>query len=233
MPSQRLHFIFPEQPFVSSKVDEMFSAEAHAFADAGFTYSTISIEALEQSVIRIKPALPSQRTIVYRGWMLTQMQYQNLARAVAIADSTMLTSPVDYLASHHIPNWYPQIADFTPETRFYDVDANFELELSRLAWSGYFVKDFVKSLKTTRSSQIHSPEEIKALVAEMRHFRGLIEGGIAIRRLENLQSKTEQRYFVLYQISEVRKNFPTNGSRKNTVFDRYEAIRVFCGMRSI
>ncbi len=37
----------------------------------------------------------------------------------------------------------------------------------------------------------------------------------------------------LYQIEKVRRTFRLKGVSKNTVFDRYGAIRVFCGLHSI
>jgi hypothetical protein len=197
MHSSQVHFVFSAQPFALLEVDQAFANEARAFANAGFTISKISIEDLEQGLARIKPTLPSHKTIIYRGWMLTREQYQKLSHAAETADSTMLTTPEDYLASHHLPNWYPKIAEFTPETRFFAAYADLELELSRLNWSGYFVKDFVKSLKTSRGSILRSPEEIKELVSQMVHFRGTVEGGIVVRRLENLQPHSERRFFVL------------------------------------
>lgn len=41
------------------------------------------------------------------------------------------------------------------------------------------------------------PDQVGAVVAEMRRFRGVIEGGFCVRRIENFLPDTEQRYFVL------------------------------------
>ena len=36
------------------------------------------------------------------------------------------------------------------------------------------------------------------VIAEMEKFRGQIEGGICVRRLEKFRVETEQRYFILH-----------------------------------
>jgi hypothetical protein len=55
----------------------------------------------------------------------------------------------------------------------------------------------VKSLKTSLGSVVRTPGGINAVVSEMREFRGEIEGGIVVRRVEDLVAETERRYFVL------------------------------------
>jgi ATP-grasp domain, R2K clade family 3 len=44
---------------------------------------------------------------------------------------------------------------------------------------------------------ISHPAEINLVIAEMSKFRGTIEGGICIRRVEDFIPTTEQRYFVI------------------------------------
>jgi hypothetical protein len=62
-------------------------------------------------------------------------------------------------------------------------------------WGKFFVKDYVKSLKTATGSIISAPASIYPLVEEMRKFRGKIEGGICVRRFEHLSD--ERRFFIL------------------------------------
>jgi hypothetical protein len=120
---------------------------------------------------------------------------------VSVIESTgpsVLTSLTEYLATHYLINWYPLITDFTPETKFYSVDDDLENQLNRLGWDGFFIKDYVKSLKTSVGSIINQPSQIKTVVAEMQKFRGTIEGGICVRRIEDFIRETERRYFVLF-----------------------------------
>jgi hypothetical protein len=96
-----------------------------------------------------------------------------------------------------LPNWYARIRDLTPETRVFPPDCDLEAELRILAWPEYFIKDYVKSLKTSVGSRISKPEQVSAMVVEMRKFRGIIEGGFCVRRVESFLPDSERRYFVL------------------------------------
>ncbi|HLX64244.1 MAG TPA: ATP-grasp domain-containing protein [Planctomycetota bacterium] len=66
-----------------------------------------------------------------------------------------------------------------------------------LNWGAYFIKDYVKSLKTARGAIVRDPVEAPALLAEMAEYRGEIEGGICVRRVEEFALNSEQRYFVI------------------------------------
>ena len=129
--------------------------------------------------------------------MATAEEYAALARAIEEAGGLALTAPAEYLAAHHLPNWYPLLADLTPETRVFPPDADLAAELPALDWGAYFVKDYVKSLKGGRGSVAHDPAEAAEVVGELREYRGRIEGGICVRRVEDFLPGTEQRYFVL------------------------------------
>jgi hypothetical protein len=156
-------------------VDEVFADQFEVLREAGFSVS-LCPESIIQKAGRPRN-IPPGATVVYRGWMLTGTEYERLAASIVAAEATPLTSPAAYLAAHHLPNWYPLISEFTPETRVLPITANLEAELRSLGWNALFIKDYVKSLKTSRGSIIRDPSEIGAVVAEMRHFRGDIEGG--------------------------------------------------------
>ncbi len=132
--------------------------------------------------------------------MLKEGQYDALVRTITQQGAKAFTSTQEYLATHHLPNWYPTLADLTPETRFYPADANIVEELHALSWPAYFLKDFVKSLKTARGSIVHLPSQAPALIAEMREYRGEIEGGICVRRVEEFLPGSEVRFFVLHGV---------------------------------
>jgi hypothetical protein len=59
------------------------------------------------------------------------------------------------------------------------------------------VKDYVKSLKTSIGSLIHDPMLIDRVVSELQSYRGDIEGGVCVRRVEDFLPDTEARYFVI------------------------------------
>jgi hypothetical protein len=174
----------------------MFADQWAALMEAGFSASLCSDAVLDGTKPLRNVPLGSQ--VVYRGWMLKGEEYAALARAIEKAGATAFTSPREYLAAHHLPNWYLLLSDLTPQTRIYPADADLVAELQALKWEAYFLKDFVKSLKTGRGSIARGPEEAPAVIAEMREYRGEIEGGICVRRVEDFLPESEERYFVLY-----------------------------------
>ena len=191
-----IHFLFSASSADPRRPDEMFADQWAALTAAGFTASVCS----DAAVAGTKPLrdIPTGSRVVYRGWMLKGGEYESLVRAIEGCGATALTAPQVYLLAHHLPNWYPLLADLTPETRVYPADADLVADLRKLGWGAYFIKDYVKSLKTARGSIVREPSEVTALIAEMREYRGEIEGGICVRRVEDFVPESETRYFVLY-----------------------------------
>jgi hypothetical protein len=164
---------------------------------AGFGVSLFSLEDFQGGDFRASPPLPGDTEILYRGWMLSGAEYGAFGSALSRAGARAAVDLQAYLGSHHLPGWYASLADLTPETRIYPPDCDLESELRALNWSEFFIKDYVKSLKTSVGSRITRPEHVAAVVADMRRFRGVIEGGFCVRRVETFLPDTEQRYFVL------------------------------------
>jgi hypothetical protein len=178
-------------------VEEMFADQLVRVQEAGYSVSLCPDSVIQDN----KPLrnVPHGTTVVYRGWMLNAKEYERLVQAIGDASAAPLTSTDSYLAAHHLPNWYPLIAESTPETRVLASDADWESELRSLGWEAFFIKDYVKSLKTSRGSIVRDPSEIGAVVEEMEQFRGEIEGGLCVRRVEPFVTDSERRYFVLDQ----------------------------------
>lgn len=192
------HFLFPNGSTPNTP-DEMFADQYAALSSAGFSASVCT----DGVLAGVKPlrSIPAGSTVVYRGWMATAEEYTALVKAIEQCEALPLTSPDEYLATHHLPNWYPLLNDLTPETRVFPPDVDMVVELRSLGWGEYFITDFVKSLKTGRGSVVHDPAEAPAVVAELREDRGRIEGGICVRRVEEFVVGSERRYFVLKGIS--------------------------------
>ena len=122
--------------------------------------------------------IPLGAPVVYRGWMLNAAEYGRSHEAIpAASDAVHVARGIPGDAPP--PNWYPLIADFTPETRVLPPAADWEAELRSLGWQAFFIKDYVKSLKTSRGSVVRDPSEAPAVVAEMGGFRGGSRGGCA------------------------------------------------------
>src|SRR5215475_2555706 len=192
-----LSLLYPQSVLEPRAPDELFREEAEAMKAAGHDVRLIDTDALSSAPARIRPPLEPGARVVYRGWMLTYGEYVNLAASVEQAGALCFTSPEEYLATHYLPNWYAVVKDYTPETVFLDVNADLVSELRRLEWGRFFVKDYVKSLKTSVGSIVDDPERIETVVSEMEKYRGFIEGGLCIRRVEDFIAGSERRYFVL------------------------------------
>src|SRR5436190_4764514 len=192
-----MHLLYPSSPLHSKQPDEQFAAELEAVRAEGFGISLFSLEDFQNGNFRVTPTVPSDVDILYRGWMLSWSDYEALVSALARFEANPVIPTDMYLSSHHLPSWYPHIKDLTPETRIYPADCDLEAELRSLDWSEYFIKDYVKSLKTSVGSRISRPEQVSAVVADMRRFRGVIEGGFCVRRVEIFLPNTERRYFVV------------------------------------
>jgi len=192
-----MHLLYPSNPLRAKQPDEQYAAEVDAVRDFGFDVSLFSLEDFQSGSFRAFPLPPSGSDILYRGWMLSAKEYEALMSAWSCADVRAVIDLQGYLGCHHLPRWYDSLADLTPETRIFPSDCDLQTELSVLNWPEFFIKDYVKSLKTSLGSRITKPEQVPSVVAEMRHFRGVIEGGFCVRRVESFLPDTERRYFVL------------------------------------
>jgi hypothetical protein len=203
------HFLFPKGSSPTDP-DQMFADQNAAVTAAGFTASVCP----DSVLAGVKPlrGLPPGSTVVYRGWMATEDEYTALVRAIERCEARPLTLPAEYLAAHHLPNWYPVLADLTPETQVFPADADLAAELRALGWGAFFIKDYVKSLKTGRGSIVRDPADAPEVVAELREYRGRIEGGLCVRRVEEFVPGSEQRYFVLMGIGHAADGGPIHSA---------------------
>jgi hypothetical protein len=191
-----MHFLYPSDPFRKRRPDEFYAAEFAAAEAAGLGASVFSLEDFQAGRFAAFPPLPAT-TVIYRGWMLSSVEYQSLVAAIRQSGAEVLTDTATYLATHHLPNWYPLIQELTSETRVFAATVDLPSELRALDWPAYFIKDYVKSLKTATGSLITTPDQATAVAAEMLHFRATIEGGFCVRRGEEFKPGSELRYFVL------------------------------------
>jgi hypothetical protein len=197
------HFLFPMSlhPHI---IDEAFEDQAVALKQKGFETSVIDID---DGCITPKPK--PDATCVYRGWMMNPEEYMHYTATVVLNKATPLTYIDQYLAAHHLPNWYPLLSRWTPNTEVFPVfednlrTASVPLEdfvrshMLGLGWSKFQLKDYVKSLKTAGGSVITAPEEIIPTLENMEKYRGTIEGGVCVRQWESFIPGSETRYFVV------------------------------------
>ena len=192
------YFLFPADPMDERKLDETFRDQVTALSTAGYNYAVVS---LVDDTITWLPNYPTpfkQDNVVYRGWMLSDIEYTLLEGLVEWYGGKLMVSKEQYYAAHHLPNWYPLIEHMTPETLIFpgrDMVA-WKTTVAE-GWSRIQVKDYVKSLKTKGGSVIGSLAELDAVLGDMEFYRGEIEGGVCLRRWEEFVPGSERRYFVI------------------------------------
>jgi hypothetical protein len=214
-----MHLLYPSDPFNKSTVDEEYAEEFAAVLEADLAYSLFSFEDFEGNQFRARPALPAGVEVVYRGWMMSPEQYARLADGVAASGAQMMISAREYRRCHYLPEWYSVCKAWTPETIVAERNADFVDLVRGKNWPAYFVKDYVKSLTTQRGSVSQTPEGIAEVVALIEQYRGSVEGGICIRKFEELRPETEERYFVFR-----RKAFSRDGNVPALVVEVAERI---------
>ena len=192
-----MRFLFPSDVINPKSPDAAFSDQIDAFRNVGFESSIVSLEYLQMGERKVYPPIPEGEIVVYRGWMITQNEYAALFDAVTRYGAEMLVNVETYLSCHHLPRWYPLISEFTPKTLVFPADVDLQAELKALDWDAYFIKDYVKSLKTASGSLLRSLDDVAQLVADMIKFRGEIEGGFCVREVEEFVPDSETRYFVV------------------------------------
>jgi hypothetical protein len=182
-------------------IDEAFQDQAIALKMAGFSTSVYSIEDN-----RIRPAVPADATVIYRGWMMSSEDYNlfwNWLTAQGV--NRVLTDTDQYLAAHYLPNWYPALERWTPSTVSFGNSPETAERVYHFAAGAFAatagmklqLKDYVKSLKTAGGSVVTSADEIKEVLAKMEKYRGSIEGGVVLRKFEEFYPDSEKRYFVI------------------------------------
>ncbi len=190
-------FLFPSDVLDYKIADESFSLQIQAFKEAGFNTGLFSIENAQIGKKAIWGDIFKGDTIVFRGWMMNQPDYELYTKALLQVGAIPFTDLKTYLSCHHLPNWLELISEYTPKTIVLDKNENLKQTLDELSWESYFIKDYVKSLKTNSGAIISSSEGVDELVSDMNKFRGEIEGGFCIREVENFIDDSELRYFVI------------------------------------
>lgn len=191
-----MRVLFPYNPLNEKEADGPFNDEYILLKEMGVECSLFDYDTLPYDEFRPKPRLNEGDVVLYRGWMLNPNTYEKLSDLVIRSGAEMLTNTNDFLKSHHLPGWYDAVIEFTPETIFVENEEEVVSEAEKSGWDKFFVKDFVKSNYSERGSIANSPLEVQEIIGLIREHRGEIEGGISLRKVEELVGDSEVRYFV-------------------------------------
>ncbi len=190
--------IFCCDPITPSRVDEAFEREATAARSVGLAYALIDYERLvagdaDDAVRRV--AASADGVAVYRGWMLTVVQYAALFAALRQRGVQLVNDPAQYQYAHWFPESYPALAAVTPQSICIPSD---ELDWTRLperlspfGAQPLVVKDWVKSRKHEwdEACFIPSARDGAAVERVARRFVALqgadLVGGLVFRAFES------------------------------------------------
>jgi hypothetical protein len=121
--------------------------------------------------------------VVYRGWMLTAAEYDQLARLLPL-----VVSPAEYLSSHQATGWYEAVATYTFPNCFLTEPVALDFAAGRR----YFVKGLVKSFGEdsvlTSQQQLVGIWQQQELPASTTLF---------VRDYVDLKPASERRFFVV------------------------------------
>ena len=187
--------LYPASYLKRNCIDEAYLAEAEALEQKGFTTFVFNSE----TFIHDDFSALKGKTVIYRGWMLTAEEYERLQLRIESFGAVMLTSHEDYIKAHYLPSWVETLKEFTPKTHVFRsvVAAREYIIHHQNEKKTYFIKDFVKSLKTETTSFISDVEQFDTWVNEVEFYKGFVEGGICLRDVEDFVEETELRFFVL------------------------------------
>lgn len=192
----KMRLLYPCDDFDKTQPSEIYREEYLAAKSVGLSCSLYSVEDFELGSLKPRPVFSTDEEVIYRGWMLTPSLYSELYLSIRSKNGKPITSPEQYRHCHYLPEWYGSCVSFTPKTIFCDRNSDFKSILSKYVWDKYFVKDYVKSLTTSRGSVAQTVAEIHEIIELIEKFKGCIEGGICIREFENFVAETEERYFI-------------------------------------
>jgi ATP-grasp domain, R2K clade family 3 len=191
MPSSRL-LLFPSHPLHARRPDPHFAA---AFATAtllGLDVGLLDHDAVEKGrSLETVRASWIDRQIVYRGWMIDPIRYEELACALRGVGASLVTSADQYRRAHELPEWYPLFAELSPTSRWTSSADLGELEVVAEGMRGpVILKDYVKSAKHDWARACFVPEVSDAVVLEsvaralLDHRGDFFSGGFVIREFE-------------------------------------------------
>lgn len=198
--------LFCNSPLSPSEVDIDYQDEYTAATSCGlFEAALIDLDALvnendAKKAVRKVPVVDSEKTAVYRGWMMTPDHYKELYDALKDRNITLINSPEQYVNAHHLPAWYNLVEKFTPKSLWIspeDFYLKFDAVMQQLKVFGnkpLIVKDYVKSRKHEWVDACFIPnasdsEQVKRVTNNFisRQGEDLI-GGVVFREFIEFQS---------------------------------------------
>lgn len=198
--------LLPADPLDPRRVDEHFRAEGIAAREGGCLVGLVDHDALvagrsDDALVRLPDG---DDDIVYRGWMLRSVAYQQLDERLAARGRHLRTSASEYRTAHELPGWFAALAPVTPEslwTQGPDLD-EFEDRCRTLGSGPAVLRDYTKSLKRHWDEAAYIPD-VADTPAARRVAQRFVElrgedlvGGLVVRRFEGFVSAEARTWWV-------------------------------------
>jgi hypothetical protein len=147
-----MQVLFPQNPLMRKLPEPTFEAEFDAAKSLAFDCLLFDEEALcagdVDSALKRLPQGEGHR-LLYRGWILTEEQYQQFHAGLLKRGYSLVSSPAQYAEVVYFPNYYLKIREHSPAAVWTETPDSF------LAWSlshkfgdgPFVIKDHVKSAK--------------------------------------------------------------------------------------
>lgn len=176
--------LYPNSIFKSTRVDEHFADEAAALSEFPIVYS------IEDGRITARGFEVEGETLLYRGWILTPTEYDELNTVVLKAGGELLVSPEQYRRTQFGNGWLSHMEGITPKTVIlpYNVSDEEIMEQAGLLGASQFVlKGASKSAKQDWGNAMFA-NDISQLPRILNGFRGYVtaseENTILLREYE-------------------------------------------------
>jgi hypothetical protein len=205
--------LFPSEPFERKVVDSAYTEEYNVCKIIGIkTYLFDYEELVENDKLVSDISIDDRATLIYRGWMLKPLQYSKLYNKILSKTNgyvTLLNSPEEYQNCHCFPFVYGNIKEYTPKIAVLDnCESLMDLfVITPILPSNFFLKDYVKSIKTPLGvEKLSNKLSVATLFEKTQDFvkeRGhLFTGGLVFKEFVDLKKvdgiTNEWRAFFLY-----------------------------------
>ena len=176
--------IYPQDNINENAVDSYFKLECISLQNTIDTY-----------LIKNLNNIPQNSIILYRGYMLNDLDYLHLINEIYKNQCIPFTIYDSYINCHYFDMWYDLCKDITANSIIIKDDENLINNIVKLVpWDKYFIKGRVKS-NSLGSISTNINDTIR-IINEIKQYYDS-DGFFVFREYEEYITNSEQRYFVM------------------------------------
>jgi len=157
-----MEIIYPAFQDALREPDPSFQKEWEAAEELGLRWHVFDFEALiagnfQRAFRFLRPG--AGQTVLYRGWILKEAEYENLGRELQLRGYSLFTSTKAYANANYFPNYYEKIINLTPPA-VWVAGVDFRqawMKAKELGEPPYIIKDYVKSAKELWNEACYIP----------------------------------------------------------------------------